>query len=393
MFAFRNLTHTLLAVLLVLPGAAQSAPEPRVVSLTAADGAVLKATYFAAGKPGPGVLLLHQCNQGRKGWDGLAEHLALRGINVLTLDYRGFGESDGVRYEKLTPDEAGKLVHEKWPSDFDMALQYLEAQPGVSREIIGAGGASCGVNNSVQLARRHPEVKALMLLSGETDRDGRLFLQSSKNLPIFTAAAADDTFGRLTDTMQWLYSVSANSASRFEVYTNGGHGANMFAPHPELLDFISDWFAATLMNKPGMLPKTNGSPVDQAVLSNLNLIDQPGGASEVAKKLWEARGRDPGAVLFPEELVNLLGYERLRAGDTKGAVEIMKLNVSAYPDSANVYDSLSDAYVADGQMGLAVQSAKKALELLTSDMLDSEGEHSRIRENAEKKLKQLETSR
>jgi dienelactone hydrolase len=379
-------------VLCMVTCAAQATPGPRIVSLTAADGAVLKATYFAAGKPGPGALLLHQCNQARKGWDGLAAHLASHGINVLTLDYRGFGDSDGARYEKLT-DEARKLVIEKWPGDFDMALQYLEAQPGVSHEVIGAGGASCGVHNSVQLARRHPEVKALMLLSGGTDRDGRLFLQSSKSLPVFTAAAEDDSFGRLTDTMQWLYSVSANPASRFEVYANGGHGAEMFAPHPELLDFIADWFAATLMNKPGMLPKTNGSPVDRALLSNLNLIDQPGGASEGAKKLWEARGRDPGAVLFPEGLVNLLGYERLRAGDTKGAVEIMKLNVSAYPGSANVYDSLSDAYVADGQMDLAIQSAKKALELLTTDRMDSEGEHSRIRENAEKKLKQLETSR
>ena len=37
----------------------------RVVDLTAGDGTKLKATYFAAAKPGPGVLLLHQCNRQR----------------------------------------------------------------------------------------------------------------------------------------------------------------------------------------------------------------------------------------------------------------------------------------------------------------------------------------
>jgi len=37
-------------------------PE-RVVDLTAPDGTKLKATYFGAAKPGPGVLLLHQCNR------------------------------------------------------------------------------------------------------------------------------------------------------------------------------------------------------------------------------------------------------------------------------------------------------------------------------------------
>src|SRR6202167_3431576 len=76
----------------------------RVVDLTAPDGTHLKATYFDAGKPGPGVLLLHQCNRDRKVWDGLATQLSAAGINVLTLDYRGFGESAGDRFDKLPPE-------------------------------------------------------------------------------------------------------------------------------------------------------------------------------------------------------------------------------------------------------------------------------------------------
>ena len=35
-------------------------PAPRVIDLKRSDGTVLKASYFAAAKPGPGVLLLHQ---------------------------------------------------------------------------------------------------------------------------------------------------------------------------------------------------------------------------------------------------------------------------------------------------------------------------------------------
>ena len=114
----------------------------RVVSLTAPDGIVLKATYFAAAKPGPGVLLLHQCNRQRKVWDGLAERIASSGISVLTLDYRGFGESGGTPNDKLAPQEAQKVAAEKWPGDFDMAFQYLASQPSVMRGTIGVGGAS-----------------------------------------------------------------------------------------------------------------------------------------------------------------------------------------------------------------------------------------------------------
>src|SRR6266581_8206029 len=68
---------------------------PRAVDLKASDGAILKATYFAASKPGPGVLLFHQSNRTRKEWADLAGQLAAAGINTLTFDVRGHGETGG----------------------------------------------------------------------------------------------------------------------------------------------------------------------------------------------------------------------------------------------------------------------------------------------------------
>src|SRR5215467_10726237 len=102
---------------------------PRVADLTAADGIKLKVSYFAADKPGPGVLLLHQCNRQRRIWDGLALQLVAACINVLTLDLRGFGESGGDPQPKLTPQQAQAQVA-KWPGDIDVAFEYLKTQPG-----------------------------------------------------------------------------------------------------------------------------------------------------------------------------------------------------------------------------------------------------------------------
>jgi hypothetical protein len=62
----------------------------------------------------------------------------------------------------------------------------------------------------------------------------------------------------------------------------------------------------------------------------LNQIEMPGGVEQAAQKLAEARRSDPKAVVFPETIVNLVGYEHLQAGDNKGALEIMKLNVTAF---------------------------------------------------------------
>jgi len=365
--------------------AAQQAPGPRVVDLAAADGTKLKATFFSAGKAGPGVLLLHQCNQQRKGWDGLATQLAAAGISVLTLDYRGYGESEGTAPKDLPPAEGEKVLNEKWPGDVDVAYGYLVSQPGVNARVIGAGGASCGVNQAIHLAIRHPEVKSLVLLSGNADREGRAFLSASEKMPVLLSAADDD--GAAVELMEWLYSLSTNPGSKFVEYPNGGHGVEIFAAHKELPAMIVDWYAQTLVKTPGSAPANAARRRDPPTI--LKLIDSPGGAEKAAQQLASARQKDPHAKLFDEALVNMIGYEHLQAGDNKGAIEIMKLNAGAFPDSANVYDSLSDAYLADGQKDPARENAKKALQKLATDHSGDEAFRKGLQESAEEKLKQL----
>src|ERR1700676_3796355 len=202
--------------------AAQPAAAPRVVDLTAADGTHLKATYFGASKAGPGGLLGHQCNRQRKVWDDLARDMAASGLHVLTLDFRGLGESEGTPFDKLSPEEIGKVLEQKFPGDVDLAFQYLVAQPGVTNETIGAGGASCGVNQAVQLARRHTEVKSLVLLSEGTDGAGREFLRRSPRLPLFLAAADDDPDPGMGEIMQWLFSLSGNPVTNSSIIPLAG---------------------------------------------------------------------------------------------------------------------------------------------------------------------------
>jgi dienelactone hydrolase len=360
----------------------------RVVDLTAADGTKLKATYFSADTPGPGVLLLHQCNRQRKVWDGLAQQLAASGINVLTLDYRGFGESGGLPVDKATPQRAQE-AQAKWPGDIDVALQFLESQPGVKHDTIGVGGASCGVNNSVQTARRHSEVKSLVLLSGNTDLNGRNFLRNDKSVPVFFAYADDDEFKPSITAVLWLYSITADPSKKLVRYPSGGHGADIFPVHPDLPKQIADWYVTTLTSTARPTPVANEPVAVPANIRVLEDIDQPGGAAKVEEMLADARKRDAEATLFDEATVNFIGYEHMQAGDVKGAIGIFKLNVMAFPRSPNVYDSLGDAYVADGQKQLAQENARKALELLPSDTTDNEQRKDLIKASAEQKLKQL----
>jgi dienelactone hydrolase len=402
-------------LLLVTPSATRAQqsqpPNPRIVDLKSADGTPLKASYFAAAKPGPGVLLLHQVDRERKSWDGVARQLAAAGINTLTLDMRGFGESGGTPYVRQTDAEQNK----SWkgsPEDIDAALQYLSAQPGVKRNVIGIGGAGLlGVDNSVKAAEHHPaEVKSLALLSGETFLPELRFLRQASQLPVLFAVADDDEYPPTVEAMELLYTNSPSAEKKFVHYSasreapwlwyepfdigkvpaNGSHGTDMFERHPELPGIIVDWFVTTLIKTPGHAPADS-----LAAAPILRQIEMPGGVAEVTKQLVEARKRDPQAQLFPEITVDIIGADHLRIGEAKAALEVFQLLVLAYPDSADAQSDVADAYLADGQKELARQHAEKALALLdahavpASSWSDTEERRSQIRRSVEGTLKKL----
>jgi tetratricopeptide (TPR) repeat protein len=64
-----------------------------------------------------------------------------------------------------------------------------------------------------------------------------------------------------------------------------------------------------------------------------------------------------------ENEMNSVGYNLLNSGKVKEAIEVFKLNVISFPKSGNVYDSLGEAYLVDGNEKLAIQNYKKSLEI------------------------------
>jgi dienelactone hydrolase len=211
------------------------------VDIKAPDGVNLKGTYFSAGRPGPAMLLLHQCNMDRHAWDGLAADLAGNGFNVLTVDYRGFGESGG---EKFTDPAQRRASMEKWPADVDAAYAFLASQKGVDQTRIAAGGASCGVTQSSDLATRHQEIKALMLLSGMASDAAKAYIAGNASLPVFGAASEGDTGA--AKGIREAVAASKDPKSIVKVYPGTEHGVPMFAKNPDLEPMIVAWLKAQL---------------------------------------------------------------------------------------------------------------------------------------------------
>jgi tetratricopeptide (TPR) repeat protein len=96
---------------------------------------------------------------------------------------------------------------------------------------------------------------------------------------------------------------------------------------------------------------------------------------------FEAGGKSykkrPRNVNLLERVVNVKAYELLSDKKLPKAIEVFKLNVFAFPQSANAFDSLGEAYLEAGNKDLAIENYKKSL------MLNPENK------NAEEVLKSL----
>jgi len=87
------------------------------------------------------------------------------------------------------------------------------------------------------------------------------------------------------------------------------------------------------------------------------------GVDAAVQYFHKKRETEPEISLFEEVEMNVLGYNYLQGGKIRDAIQLFLLNTVAYPDSWNVYDSLGEAYLKDGQKELAIKNYQKSLEL------------------------------
>ncbi|HEU4638083.1 MAG TPA: serine hydrolase, partial [Candidatus Binatia bacterium] len=119
---------------------------------------------------------------------------------------------------------------------------------------------------------------------------------------------------------------------------------------------LSETLTQILYNQPYEPPKMSIVPVLEKT------INEKGIEAGIAQ-YRDLKAKQSVAYDFAESELNNLGYRVMRAGKVKEAVEIFKLNVEAYPNASNTYDSLAEAYMNLNEKDLAISNYKKAIEL------------------------------
>jgi tetratricopeptide (TPR) repeat protein len=122
-------------------------------------------------------------------------------------------------------------------------------------------------------------------------------------------------------------------------------------------------------------PEANGAPAGFLALESKAALKAPPtedqfvqlirnkGCDEASRIYQEVKKIDPETEIFREFVINNLGYEFLQSQRVAEAIKIFKLNVEAFPDSWNVYDSLAEGYMVNGDKQLAIEFYNKSLEI------------------------------
>jgi tetratricopeptide (TPR) repeat protein len=100
-----------------------------------------------------------------------------------------------------------------------------------------------------------------------------------------------------------------------------------------------------------------------SITETLSATIASGGIDATVKQYHDLKAAGSATYDFDEDELNNLGYELIRKKELKEAIRIFQLNVEAYPRSGNVYDSLGEAYMDDGNKPLAIANYQKSLQL------------------------------
>ncbi|MGB2906777.1 MAG: alpha/beta hydrolase-fold protein, partial [Candidatus Aminicenantaceae bacterium] len=280
--------------------------------------------------------------------------------------YVSYEDSDELAREGIPYiDRFAALVKEKDIQDFEFHLNFIPNND----EFITPMGLRTGMK-SLFSAYPFPEDKEI---SGLEDIQNHYADLSKKygftiDIPDQVLAFQSDRLQQqgkrsvsleVLDFMLKLYPDSANAHWRL---------ASVRMQEGEL-EAARDHFAKVLENVGG----------DNAMIrERLNQIErriEASSAYAVARKIQEKglssgielfrelRAADSGKYYFQESEFNELGYRFLAEKKMKDAIEIFKLNIEMFLDSANAFDSLAEAYMTDGQTNLAIKYYQKSLQL------------------------------
>jgi 3-oxoadipate enol-lactonase len=369
----------------IAPAAAPRSPWVRQ-EMVAVEGGSL---WFERAGAGETVVLIHDGIVHAVGWDDVLPALS-SAFEVLRFDRRGYGRSTApaAPFSHLTDLEAvvrlagaGKVHLVGSSSGGGLAIDYALAHPEqvASLTLVGAVVSGFPYTRHMQTRGGH--------MTAEARADpaaGRHYWSTID--PYFAAPDSKEAHERIAAVLEAFPHNLNSDAGRFaavlppalsrlpslrvptlvlagehDIPDVHAHAGAIAAGIPNARrDVLAGCGHVPYLEQPEEFARTVVSFVQSASFLGVLDCEGPEAATQV---LRTARAANRAAVLFPEEELNARGYQLLARGAVQDAVAVLRLNVEAFPASANTHDSLGEALLAAGDREGAAAAYRKALEI------------------------------
>jgi dienelactone hydrolase len=361
--------------------------------------AVMNADYAEGTFP---LLIYHSAfNRGIAENAVMYEYLASHGFVVATT------QSFGLTAIRGEPDPAGL---ETLVGDMEFVIAALHDLDVIDHDKLGVFGYRNGADAALLLQMRSYNVDAVVEIE-PAQRDSALAELTTGN-PYYNTA-------RMTVPLLELYSIAEDGQEEasigpfkygprmslgfrdtrgFDFTTYGLFPAMFLLPdstgtappssgetYEAACTYVLNFFDAHLNGTEASLgflasaPSANGLDPDRVVMSSIDALERPpsqdefmailadGNVDTAAVIFQKFRAAEPDLILFREAAMNMTGYGYLQRGMAGEAIELFKMNAYTYPQSANCWDSLAEAYIAAGDNDHALECIEMVLEVLPAD--------------------------
>jgi glyoxylase-like metal-dependent hydrolase (beta-lactamase superfamily II) len=104
-------------------------------------------------------------------------------------------------------------------------------------------------------------------------------------------------------------------------------------------------------------------PYIQSICAPMTDVFVEDGIEAAVARYRQLKKEEPEDWSFAENELNMLGYQLVARDKLDDAIVIFELNVEAFPDGFNTYDSLGEAYMLAGRTEEAIANYERSLEL------------------------------
>jgi dienelactone hydrolase len=339
----------------------------------------------------------------------LCEYLASHGYVVIA------SQSEGETSREMTRDVAGINAQAR---DISFLIGYAQTLPDTDMSAIAVAGFSWGGISNLFAAARDNRIDALVALDGSMRYFPALVKQAGDVHPeqmtipllfftqgeipleasVVSRLATKDQLpsvlnswthgdlitvhmlGFVHDEFSSMYLRNEDAWKRFPQRQKADYGPeDGITGYAWVARYTLEFLDAYLKHDAAAMAYLKRKPAENGVPVHFMAVDyraQKGAPASLdafrvelgrqgfdhAADIYAAMQKEAPDFKLDEQAVNSWASDLMGDNHLPEAIDLFKLNVTLYPESSNVYESLGDAYLKSGQKQLAADSFKKSLE-------------------------------